>query len=90
VVNATPLSLSKGECALLLAFLESPRRSLSREHLLYCVTAGIDAIRHAGALHHRGGAIPGSHFTASAHGSMGRVYGVDGAADWRNRHYART
>ena len=32
--NATPISLSKGEYALLLAFLEAPQRPLSREHLL--------------------------------------------------------
>ena len=32
--NATPVSLSKGEYALLLAFLEAPQRPLSREHLL--------------------------------------------------------
>jgi len=30
----TPVSLSKGEYALLLAFLEAPQRPLSREHLL--------------------------------------------------------
>jgi DNA-binding response OmpR family regulator len=30
----TPIPLSKGEYALLLAFLESPQRPLSREHLL--------------------------------------------------------
>jgi two-component system, OmpR family, response regulator len=32
--NATPVPLSKGEYALLLAFLEAPQRPLSREHLL--------------------------------------------------------
>ena len=32
--NTTPVSLSKGEYALLLAFLEAPHRPLSREHLL--------------------------------------------------------
>src|SRR6202047_3824232 len=32
--NTTPVSLSKGEYALLLAFLEAPQRTLSREHLL--------------------------------------------------------
>jgi DNA-binding response OmpR family regulator len=32
--NAAPVSLSKGEYALLLAFLEAPQRSLTREHLL--------------------------------------------------------
>ena len=32
--GATPVSLSKGEYALLLAFLEAPQRPLSREHLL--------------------------------------------------------
>ena len=32
--NATPIALSKGEYALLLAFLEAPQRPLSREHLL--------------------------------------------------------
>jgi len=32
--TATPVALSKGEYALLLAFLESPQRPLSREHLL--------------------------------------------------------
>ena len=32
--NTTPVSLSKGEYALLLAILEAPRRLLSREHLL--------------------------------------------------------
>ena len=32
--NTTPVSLSKGEYALLLAFLEAPQRPLSREHLL--------------------------------------------------------
>jgi two-component system OmpR family response regulator len=32
--NATPVALSKGEYALLLAFLERPQRPLSREHLL--------------------------------------------------------
>ena len=32
--NGTPVSLSKGEYALLLAFLEAPQRPLSREHLL--------------------------------------------------------
>src|SRR3979490_2957515 len=32
--NATPVSMSKGEYALLLAFLEAPQRPLSREHLL--------------------------------------------------------
>jgi two-component system OmpR family response regulator len=31
--NATPVALSKGEYALLLAFLERPQRPLSREHL---------------------------------------------------------
>jgi two-component system OmpR family response regulator len=31
--NTTPVSLSKGEYALLLAFLEAPQRPLSREHL---------------------------------------------------------
>jgi hypothetical protein len=39
VVNSTPVSLSKDEYALLLAFLEAPPRWLSREHLLYCATA---------------------------------------------------
>jgi DNA-binding response OmpR family regulator len=29
-----PVGLTKGECALLIAFLESPQRPLSREHLL--------------------------------------------------------
>jgi DNA-binding response OmpR family regulator len=33
-VNDAPVPLSKGEYALLLAFLEAPRRPLSREHLL--------------------------------------------------------
>jgi two-component system OmpR family response regulator len=32
--GATPVSLSKGEYALLLAFLEAPQRPLLREHLL--------------------------------------------------------
>src|SRR4030081_3551182 len=32
--SATPVALSKGEYALLLAFLEAPQRPLSREHLL--------------------------------------------------------
>jgi two-component system, OmpR family, response regulator len=32
--GGTPVSLSKGEYALLLAFLEAPQRPLSREHLL--------------------------------------------------------
>src|ERR1700716_891991 len=32
--NAAPIALSKGEYALLLAFLEAPQRPLSREHLL--------------------------------------------------------
>jgi DNA-binding response OmpR family regulator len=32
--NATAVALSKGEYALLLAFLEAPRRPLTREHLL--------------------------------------------------------
>jgi DNA-binding response OmpR family regulator len=32
--NAIPVSLSKGEYALLLAFLEAPQRALTREHLL--------------------------------------------------------
>jgi DNA-binding response OmpR family regulator len=32
--NETPVSLSKGEYALLLAFLEEPERPLTREHLL--------------------------------------------------------
>ena len=32
--NASPVALSKGEYALLLAFLESPQRPLTREHLL--------------------------------------------------------
>jgi two-component system, OmpR family, response regulator len=32
--NEIPVSLSKGEYALLLAFLEAPQRPLSREHLL--------------------------------------------------------
>jgi len=32
--GATPVSLSKGEYALLLAFLEAPQRPLSREYLL--------------------------------------------------------
>ena len=32
--NAAPISLSKGEYALLLAFLEAPQRPLTREHLL--------------------------------------------------------
>ncbi|OAF15542.1 DNA-binding response regulator [Bradyrhizobium centrolobii] len=32
--NETPVSLTKGEYALLLAFLEAPERPLSREHLL--------------------------------------------------------
>src|SRR4030088_569095 len=32
--NMTPVLLSKGEYALLLAFLEAPQRPLSREHLL--------------------------------------------------------
>jgi two-component system OmpR family response regulator len=32
--NGVPVSLSKGEYALLLAFLEAPQRPLSREHLL--------------------------------------------------------
>jgi two-component system OmpR family response regulator len=32
--NANPVPLSKGEYALLLAFLEAPQRPLSREHLL--------------------------------------------------------
>jgi len=32
--NGIPVSLSKGEYALLLAFLEAPQRPLSREHLL--------------------------------------------------------
>jgi DNA-binding response OmpR family regulator len=32
--NGKPVSLSKGEFALLLAFLEAPQRTLSREHLL--------------------------------------------------------
>src|SRR3981081_1049556 len=31
--NAAPVSLSKGEYALLLAFLEAPQRPLTREHL---------------------------------------------------------
>jgi DNA-binding response OmpR family regulator len=32
--NAAPVPLSKGEYALLLAFLEAPQRPLTREHLL--------------------------------------------------------
>src|SRR5258708_2170653 len=32
--NTNPVALSKGEYALLLAFLEAPQRPLSREHLL--------------------------------------------------------
>jgi len=32
--NETPVSLTKGEYALLLAFLEAPQRPLTREHLL--------------------------------------------------------
>ena len=32
--NGMPVSLSKGEYGLLLAFLEAPQRPLSREHLL--------------------------------------------------------
>jgi two-component system OmpR family response regulator len=32
--SATPVALSKGEYALLLAFLEAPQRPLTREHLL--------------------------------------------------------
>jgi len=32
--NGTPVALSKGEYALLLAFLEAPQRPLSRENLL--------------------------------------------------------
>ncbi|MGY8665788.1 winged helix-turn-helix domain-containing protein [Bradyrhizobium sp. UFLA05-109] len=32
--NETPVSLTKGEYALLLAFLEAPERPLSREHIL--------------------------------------------------------
>ena len=32
--NETPVALSKGEYALLLAFLEAPQRPLTREHLL--------------------------------------------------------
>ena len=32
--NAVPVSLSNGEYALLLAFLDAPQRALSREHLL--------------------------------------------------------
>jgi DNA-binding response OmpR family regulator len=35
--NATPIALSKGEYALLLAFLEAPQRPLSREHLLHAI-----------------------------------------------------
>jgi two-component system OmpR family response regulator len=34
IPDATPIALSKGEYALLLAFLEAPQRLLSREHLL--------------------------------------------------------
>jgi DNA-binding response OmpR family regulator len=33
--NETPVSLTKGEHALLLAFLEAPQRPLTREHLLH-------------------------------------------------------
>jgi two-component system, OmpR family, response regulator len=33
--NEAPVALSKGEYALLLAFLEAPKRPLSREHLLH-------------------------------------------------------
>jgi DNA-binding response OmpR family regulator len=33
-VNDAPVPLTKGEYALLLAFLEAPQRPLSREHLL--------------------------------------------------------
>src|ERR1700760_3128176 len=33
--NANPVALSKGEYALLLAFLEAPQRPLTREHLLH-------------------------------------------------------
>ena len=33
--NEAPVSLSKGEYALLLAFLEAPQRPLTREHLLH-------------------------------------------------------
>ena len=33
--NETPVSLSKGDYALLLAFLEAPERPLTREHLLH-------------------------------------------------------
>lgn len=33
--NEAPVSLSKGEYALLLAFLEAPERPLTREHLLH-------------------------------------------------------
>jgi two-component system, OmpR family, response regulator len=34
-LNEAPVSLSKGEYALLLAFLEAPERPLTREHLLH-------------------------------------------------------
>ena len=40
--NETPVSLSKGEYALLLAFLEAPQRPLSREHLLQATRVNED------------------------------------------------
>jgi hypothetical protein len=45
VVNATPISLNKGEYTLSLAFLDAPQRWFSREHLLHCSTVGIFGIR---------------------------------------------
>ena len=40
--NQTPISLSKSEYALLVAFLESPRRPLTREHLLQATRVHVD------------------------------------------------
>ena len=42
--NGMPVSLSKGEYALLLAFLEEPQRPLSREHLLQATRIHEDII----------------------------------------------
>ena len=40
--NGAPVGVSKGECALLLAFLEAPQRPLSREQLLQATRAHED------------------------------------------------
>jgi two-component system, OmpR family, response regulator len=40
--NAAPVSLTKGEYNLLLAFLEAPQRSLTREHLMQVTRRHLD------------------------------------------------